>query len=64
MVHRGTTRETKGIRLDRTSSTPESKQRRHKNKARIWRRAVKRLEQELCYGAHTESPAFAGLSAS
>jgi len=47
MVHRGTTREAKGVRVDRASSTPEIKYRRHKNKARIWRRAVKRLEQEL-----------------
>jgi hypothetical protein len=38
------------------SSTPESKYRRHKNKSRIWRRAVKRIEQELQYGG---SPALA-----
>ncbi|HEY0948487.1 MAG TPA: hypothetical protein VGE53_03365 [Candidatus Paceibacterota bacterium] len=42
MVHRGTTRETKGLRALR-SSTPSLKLRRHRNKMRIWRRAVKRL---------------------
>lgn len=43
MVHRGTTREsrTKGGRA--FSSTPEDKSRRHRNKLRIWRRALKRL---------------------
>ena len=42
MVHRGTTREPKRIRPLRIS-TLEEKLRRHKNKARIWRRCVARL---------------------
>ncbi|HEY0979423.1 MAG TPA: hypothetical protein VGE23_01105 [Candidatus Paceibacterota bacterium] len=42
MVHRGTTRESKNLR-DFRSSTPLAKWRRHRNKMRIWRRAVKRL---------------------
>jgi hypothetical protein len=62
MVHRGTTRETKRIRVDRISSTPDAKQRRHKNKARIWRRAVKRLELELRYNVPAERPISMGLS--
>lgn len=42
MVHRGSTREPKKIRNMRMS-TLEDKLRRHKNKRRIWRRAVARL---------------------
>jgi hypothetical protein len=42
MIHRGTTRESKGLR-SRRPSTPSKKLRRHRNKARIWRRCVKRL---------------------
>ncbi|MES2931103.1 MAG: hypothetical protein V4682_00200 [Patescibacteria group bacterium] len=42
MVHRGTTRESKRIREDRVS-TPLQKQKRHKNKMRIWRRCVAKL---------------------
>jgi len=42
MVHRGNTREQKRIRNVRMS-TLEDKLRRHKNKRRIWRRAVSRL---------------------
>lgn len=42
MVHRGTTREPKGLKA-RMASTPDAKLRRHRNKLRIWRRCVKRL---------------------
>ena len=42
MVHCGTTREPKFLRA-RSPSAPEDKRRRHKNKARIWRRCVARL---------------------
>jgi hypothetical protein len=43
MIHRGSRpRESKKIRIMRTS-TLEEKLRRHRNKERIWRRAVKRL---------------------
>ncbi len=42
MMHRGTTREAKHLRSHR-HSTPSQKLRRHRNKARIWRRCVKRL---------------------
>jgi hypothetical protein len=46
MVHRGNTREPKFLNEPRKLSTPEEKYRRHKNKLRIWRRAVKRLAAE------------------
>jgi hypothetical protein len=42
MVHRGPTREPKKVRFLR-ASTLEDKLRRHKNKERIWKRAVARL---------------------
>lgn len=42
MVHRGTTRESRHLRM-RSVSTAGQKQRRHRNKMRIWRRAVRRL---------------------
>jgi hypothetical protein len=42
MMHKGTTREAKGLRTH-GQSTPSQKLRRHRNKARIWRRCVKRL---------------------
>ena len=58
MVYRGATpREAKRVRLA-SSSTLEDKYRRHKNKKRIWRRAVKRLEIEM-----QTAPAFAGAVA-
>jgi hypothetical protein len=41
MVHRGTTRESKARKL-RAASTPDDKFRRHRNKMRIWRRAIKK----------------------
>ncbi len=44
MMHKGTTRESKLLRSTR-SSTPSQKLRRHRNKARIWRRCTKRLSQ-------------------
>ncbi|MGH7175077.1 MAG: hypothetical protein ACREGR_01820 [Minisyncoccia bacterium] len=47
MVYRGAKpREAKRVQAIRVS-TLEDKYRRHRNKARIWRRAVKRLSQEL-----------------
>ncbi len=46
MVYRGSRpREPKSSAVLRVS-TPEEKYRRHKNKLRIWRRAVKRLALE------------------
>jgi hypothetical protein len=42
MVHRGTTRESKKVKPLRIS-TLEDKWRRHKNKARIWQRCVRKL---------------------
>jgi hypothetical protein len=45
MIHKGTTREAKCLRTTHRSSTPSQKLRRHRNKARIWRRCVKRLSQ-------------------
>jgi hypothetical protein len=50
MVHRGTTRESKRLREHRESSLFE-KLKRHKNKKRIWRRAVKRLSQQAALQA-------------
>ena len=44
MMHKGTTRESKHLRSTR-HSTPSQKLRRHRNKARIWRRCTKRLSQ-------------------
>jgi len=44
MVHRGNTREPKGL-WKRQASLSEDKWRRHRNKERIWRRAVKRLAE-------------------
>ena len=43
MVHRGTSRESRKLQV-RSVSTAEQKLRRHRNKMRIWRRAVRRLE--------------------
>jgi hypothetical protein len=45
MMHRGTTRESKGLR-ERRASTIEDKWRRHKNKRRIWQRYMKKLATE------------------
>ena len=50
MVHRGTTRESKTRKM-RVASTPDDKFRRHKNKQRIWRRAIKRLQVQALAGA-------------
>jgi hypothetical protein len=59
MVYRGSRpREAKRIAPIRIS-TLEDKYRRHKNKARIWRRAVKRLSREL----ELETPTAAPLGA-
>jgi len=46
MVHRGTTREPRLLRT-RSESTSADKFRRHRNKKRIWRRAVRRIEASL-----------------
>lgn len=48
MVHRGNTREPKFLHA-RSSSNSLAKWRRHRNKERIWRRAVKRLARALQY---------------
>lgn len=45
-VHRGPTRESKRAYSHRIS-TIEDKLKRHRRKARIWRRAVKRLAQNV-----------------
>jgi hypothetical protein len=45
-AHRGSTRESKHLFVHRIS-TIEDKLKRHRRKARIWRRAVKRLAQDL-----------------
>jgi hypothetical protein len=54
MVHRGSTREPKRIRNVRMS-TLEDKLKRHKNKRRIWRRCIARLEllqfEQITYDA-------------
>jgi len=47
--HRGSTRESKRTYLHRIS-TINDKLRRHRRKARIWRRAVKRLAHEVTLG--------------
>ena len=59
MVHRGNTREPKFLSA-RSPSTSLDKHRRHKNKARIWRRAVKRLAAELVI-AQTAAPQGAAV---
>lgn len=45
-VHRGPTRESKRVYSHRIS-TIDDKLKRHRRKARIWRRAVKRLAQNV-----------------
>lgn len=55
MVHRGTTRESKRNRVNRIS-TIDDKLKRHRRKARIWRRAVKRLARQLI---ETQEPIMA-----
>lgn len=45
MMHRGTMRESRNLRQKREPSSSERKLRRHRNKMRIWRRAVRRLAQ-------------------
>lgn len=50
LAHRGPTRESKRIHVHRIS-TIEDKLKRHRRKARIWRRAVRRLAQEVMLGA-------------
>jgi hypothetical protein len=53
MVYRGSRpRETKSLGVMRALSTPSTqsaKMRRHRNKKRIWRRAIKRLQAAVRY---------------
>jgi hypothetical protein len=61
MVYRGSRpRETKRL-IAKSQSTSESKWKRHRNKKRIWRRAVRKFEIEMRLDAtHTiELPASA-----
>lgn len=52
MIHRGSRpRESKNFRKAVRMSTLEDKIRRHRNKKRIWRRAVKRLDSLVRYDA-------------
>jgi len=61
MVYRGSKpREAKHLQPRRFSSL-EDKYRRHRNKARIWRRAVKRLERDLTCEPTTAAPLGAAV---
>ena len=59
MIHRGSRpRESKHLRLAVRMSTLEDKIRRHRNKKRIWRRAVKRFALHIIIEAPTEAVPF------
>ncbi|MGE5541258.1 MAG: hypothetical protein ACM3TU_03190 [Bacillota bacterium] len=53
-AHRGSTREAKKIYSHRIS-TIEDKLKRHRRKARIWRRAVRRLATDVMLAASEPS---------
>jgi hypothetical protein len=56
MIHRGSRpRESKNFRKAVRMSTLEDKLRRHRNKKRIWRRAVRRLEAALVLNVNIEA---------
>ena len=62
MVYRGSRpREAKSF-VKRDISTPDSKWRRHRNKKRIWRRAVKRFELTVILAQTTETAPFGAVS--
>jgi len=49
MVHRGSRPREARFLSPRSVSTPDEKFRRHRNKKRIWRRAVRRIEAAMMY---------------
>jgi len=63
MIHRGSRpRESKLIRHAVRQSTLEDKIRRHRNKKRIWRRAVRKFAQQVMLQVNAETAPFGAAS--
>jgi hypothetical protein len=63
MAYRGSRPREAKFLLERSLSTPDDKFRRHRNKKRIWRRAVRRLEAALMTDVNVEAAPFGAASA-